>query len=211
MTRLIPIIALTALTAASCQKESKPIDPATQPTTPIEKPVIVNPAVVTIASVTMLEDCPDADPVEAKEARAVTEPEGEMAEGKRDERYAEPCAQSTMQLAITGQGESSSKLKIVALRLVGPDGKTLDTLEARSPTIWKDNAYVPWDQMVLPKTDVKASYKVSIGNWSKVEKALGGSSYGRMYVVEADVEIAGVRGTIRSSKATREPVEMIET
>tara|TARA_R110002096_G_scaffold433887_2_gene653760 strand:+ start:68133 stop:68807 length:675 start_codon:yes stop_codon:yes gene_type:complete len=224
MTRLISLVALSTLAAGACQKETKPTEPvAPVETLVVEAPVVESPAVVTIASVTLLEDCPEAKRVmpAREEERGKTAPnlnavegemvEGDIAEGDMDRVYVEPCGQSTMQMAITGQGEMSSALKIVEVRLLDAAGTRLDIISARSPTIWKDNAYAAWDQIVLPKTDVKASYKLSIGNWSKVEKALGATSYGRMYTIEVDIELGGAAKTLRSSQAPREPMEMIET
>lgn len=221
MTRLISLVALSTLAAGACQKETKPTEPvAPAETMVVEAPVVKSPAVVTIASVTLLEDCPEAKRVmpAREEERGKTAPkrsavegemvEGDIAEGDMDRVRVQPCGQSTMQMAITGQGEMSSALNIVAVRLLDAAGTRLDTLKARSPTIWKDNGYVVWDQIVRPKTDVKAR---SIGDWSKVEKALGASSYGRMYTIEVDIEMGGVAKTIRSSQAPREPMEMIET
>jgi len=219
MTRLLPLFALTALAASACQKESKPTDPVAPPTAPVEVPEVIEVAEVAIASVTMLEDCPDPAKVEAateKEQR----PEAKRAQGAvaQDEMegdsaygYVEPCGQSTMQIAVTGQGDFSSKLKLVEVRLLGPNDEILGIIAARSPTIWNNNGYLPWDQVVQPKTDVKASYKLSLDNWGKIEKNLGRSSYGPMFLIEADIDIGGVRKTIRSSQAPREPMEMIET
>ena len=202
MLRLIPIIAASALIVLSCQKESKPNEPATPQRTPVEEV-----AEVIIASVTLLEDCLDeASAVEEKEQAADDMDRESMPEG-----YSEPCRQSTMQFAVTGQGETSANLRIVEVRLLGPKGATLDTLKTRSPSIWQENRYSPWDQVILPKTDVKASYKLSLGNWSKVEQSLGGSSYGPKFLVEADIDIGGVRKTVRSSHVVREPAEMIDT
>jgi hypothetical protein len=226
MTRLLPLFALTALTAAACQKESKPTDPATPTTAPTSVPEVVEVpevAEVAIASVTMLEDCPEPAKVEAATVEAATEGErrpepkraegatADVAEGDSAYGYVEPCGQSTMQIAVTGQGDVSSTLKVVEVRLLGPDEAILGIIAARSPTIWKNNGYGPWDQVVQPKTDVKASYKLSLDNWGKIEKTLGQSSYGPMFLIEADIDIGGVRKTIRSSQAAREPMEMIET
>lgn len=211
MNKLIPIFALTALSASACQKESKPADEATPPT-----PAPVKVAEVTIASVTMLEDCKDEpaaeEEQESQEAkRAPAEGSSLAMEMDEAKGYVEPCRQSTMQLAVTGQGDASAPLKIVQVRLLGPKGATLDVIETRGPTIWKDNGYSSWDQVVLPKTDVKAAYKLTLDDWATIEKNLGGNSYGPMLSVEADIEIGGVKKTIKSSQVTREPVEMIET
>ncbi len=202
MIRFIVTIAVSSLLVSSCQKETKPTDPATP-----KDPIVDEVGEVAIASVTLLEDCPDA----VSGSQEVREYAGDMDRESMTEDYVEPCRQSTIQFAVTGQGATPADLRIVALRLLGPNGATLDTLKTRSPSIWRENGYAAWDQVVPPKTDVKASYKLSLGNWSKVEKSLGGSSYGPVFVIEADIEIGSLRKTIRSSQVVREPVEMIDT
>lgn len=202
MTRIISIFAITVILASSCQNESKVEDPAIPPTKVPEKVAAQVPekvAEVAIASVTLLEDCPDA-------AKVTSDSDMDSEEG-----YIEPCGQSTMQIAVTGQGEASATLEIVEVRLLDPKGSPLEIIKSREPTIWKDNGYTPWDQVVLPKTNVKVSYKLSLGDWSKVEKTLGGSSYGPKFFIEADVEIGGVRKTIRSNKVARVSPEIVDT
>jgi hypothetical protein len=205
MHRLLPILSLSALTLLACQKESKPDEPVAA-----AAPAVTS-AKVSIASVTMLEDCPDPekDPPEAK-ASAEAEME-DMVEGDSDRSYDPPCVQSTMQLAITGQGDGAAKLVVKEVRLLGPKGDALETIQTRMPTVWQEGGYASWDEMVPAKTDIKASYKLSPPNWNETEKKLGGSSYGPAFLLEADIEVGGVVQTMQSGQVVREPVEMIET
>ncbi len=213
---------LALLASAACQKESTSSE---TPPTPSPEPVPTKVAEVSISSVTVQQDCPDPKPEpEAEpameEAKSATmtkaaamaeEADEDVAEGDSEFGYAPPCVQSMMQISITGQGKNSSKFAVKEVRLLGPNDKKLTVVPTRAPSIWKDNTYAAWDETVAPSTDVKASYKLGFRSWYEVEKALGGSSYGPMFVIEADVSIDGVAKTIRSASIVREPEEMVET
>ncbi len=212
MQRLLPIIGIAALSTVACQKESSTSTPPTPTPTPAPVPVVL--AEVAVASVTVQQDCPDPQPAKpAAMEKSMAAPSEDMDEAMGDvsENYVAPCTQSSLQIAITGQGETSSEFSIKEVRILGPKGKTLDVIGSRLPTIWKDNTYVPWNQVILPKTDVKASYKLGFRGWRTVEETLGGSSYGPAFIVEADVEVGGTTKTIRSAPVIREPEEMIQT
>jgi hypothetical protein len=84
-------------------------------------------------------------------------------------------------------------------------------METRKPKIWKADGYGAWDETILPKTDVKASYKLSLPNWSQVQGKIEGNTYNTMFKLEADIEIDGVPKTIRSGDVVREQTEMIDT
>lgn len=200
---LSSLLLLLALGSASCQKEKESKTPVDTPKGLPDKSLV---AEVSIASVVILEDCPDTDGHSA----AVEE----MADQDREDSadyLGMPCSQSSMQIAVTGQGETSSKLKIAAIRLLGPKGQNLGTLVPRAPTIWKAEAYSAWDEMIMPKTDVKASYKLSVPNWTAVQSKLGGSTFGPLYRLEADIMIGDVTKTVRSAEIVREQVEMVDT
>lgn len=202
---LSSLLLLVALGSASCQKEKEAKTPIDSPKELLEKAAM---AEVSIASVSILEDCPDA------EADSLTE--DDMADQDREadgDGYGGdmPCSQSSMQIAITGQGAASSKLAIKTIRLLGPKGQTLGTLAPRAPTIWKAAGYAAWDEMILPKTDVKASYKLSVPNWNEVQQKLEGSTYGPLYRLEADIMIGETTRTVRSAEVVREQTEMIDT
>ena len=185
------------MAAISCQKENAATPaPPTNPPAPV--PVTV--ANISIASVTILEDCVN----EALD-------EGLTEDSDSEDGWVQPCRQSTMQIAITGQGAVTSNFTIKEVRLLGPDDAVLSVVASREPSLWNGSQYSSWDQKVAPKTDIKASYKLSLGDWSSIEKALGRNSYGPLFVIEADVAIDAVPMTIRSGKVAREPVEMIDT
>ena len=168
----------------------------------------------------MVEDCPDAkppgeatevepaeDPAEEAKGRA---PEASAVEGDSAHGYDAPCRQSFMQIAITGQGESSFKFAVTQVRVLDGAGTKLGTVKTRMPTIWKSEGYAAWDEMVMPMNAVKASYKVSLPTWDDASKQVG-PNYGSAYMLEADVSINGVSKTIRSSPVVPEPPDMVET
>lgn len=180
-------------------------------------------ATASIASVQLNQDCPDAraqskaspknkssasmafapsmlEPGPGGSAKGMSQPRSRNKKSRRRP----PCTQSTLQLAFTGQQGESSVATVKAVRLKSADGKDLGALATRMPTVWKDAGYEPWDGTIEPGTDLKTSYKISVPDWSAVEKTLGGRSYGKMYTVEVDVEIRGEVTTVTSAEFKRE-------
>ena len=118
-------------------------------------------------------------------------------------RYMPPCQQSTMQVSFAGQGPASSKVVIKELRLLTPEGSPLATLKTRLPTVWEESVYSPWDEVLQAGKDINVSYKIAPPTWGEVERALGGPSHGKMFVLEADIEVGGETQTVRSIEFTR--------
>lgn len=167
-------------------------------------------ALPSIASVQLIQDCPDPKMERVKADRA-DEP---MVKRKRKAGSGpmhQPCTQSTVQLAFTGQGPKSATVKLKEVRLLTAEGKPLGTLASRMPSIWKDSGYEAWDGVLAPDSDHKASYKLSLPDWSAVETTLGVSSFGAMYTLEVDVDIEGTVTTIKSPQFERGRPQIIKT
>jgi hypothetical protein len=189
-TRLLACFALT-LTTACASKEGDGSKPA---------------AKVTISSVQMINDCPDEENA-APAAAASMERSADVGPG---DSFEQPCTQSAMQLAVDSDVEGP--FVVDAVRLLSPEGKPLATLQPRRPSKWVDGAYKPWDERVAKDTDLKASYKLSIPEWHEVDEKLGGgSSVGKMFLLEVDVSVNGQKQTIRSSSFPREEDHVIVT
>lgn len=161
--------------------------------------------VASIASVQLIEDCPDtkADTA-AKDVKS-----------KRKAGFAagleQPCSQSSLQLAFVGQGAKAAKIELRELRLLSVEGGELALLSARAPTIWGESGYAEWDGILAAETDAKASYKLSVPDFSALEAKLGGTSFGRMYVLEIDLAIGDEVTTLRSPEFERGRKEIIKT
>ena len=126
--------------------------------------------------------------------------------------WVQPCTQSTMQLVFAGQGDRTSKVEIEKARLLDPKtGKAVATIEAREPAAWADGAYQSWNETVAPRQEVKASYELSVPDWSAVEKQIGTSSSGFMFVLELDVKVGDELQTVRSAQFPREMPHVIVT
>lgn len=174
-------------------------------------------ATPSIASVQLKQDCPDPKS-QAKGSSALAPGIGnKKAKRKRDSSsgsFQQPCSQSTLQLAFTGQQGKSSVATLKAVRLQLADGTGLGSLATRMPTIWileEESRYVVWDGTIEPGVDHKASYKLSVPDWGAIETTLGGSSYGRMYTVEVDVEIDGKVTTLTSPQFERGRPQIMKT
>lgn len=196
---------------------------------------------IKIASVQLIEDCPDPTPPPAEPAPDIAEPSAKsqakpMPPAKPQEPpsagaparpmdmedvaagdsefaggYPDFCTQSTIQLELATEGDKAADVTIKAIRLLAKDGKPVGELAARLPTAWDENGYSPWDQALEPGEPVKASYKLSAPDWSAVEKSIGENSFGYMFRLEVDVEIGGVTQTVQSPEVPREEPEVIVT
>ncbi len=183
-------------------------------------------ATPTISSVRLVQDCPDAkaqasSTTEAKSNSTLIAAPSMPASKKKRVRskrkgdstggFRQPCTQSTVQLAFAGQTGSSATVLLKEVRLRSADGKALGTLTPRAPSIWKETGYEAWDGVLTPGADHKASYKLSIPDWSAVETTLGGSSFGKMYTVEIDVDIDGKVTTLTSPQVERARPQIVKT
>lgn len=231
-------VLLGACAASDDNKSSAPVAPSSDiaptaaPTTePEVVPEVVQEAPTTIAtpsiaSVQIKQDCPDpkVQPMggSPKPAASMGFAASEPAPGASRKRaksrspgngsgFRAFCSQSTLQLSFTGQEGKSSSVALKQVRLQSADGKALGSLASRLPTIWKESGYEVWDGTLEPGADHKTSYKLSVPNWSDVEATLGGSSYGKMFTVEVDVEIDGQLTTLTSPQFERGRPQNIRT
>jgi hypothetical protein len=184
-------------------------------------------ATPTIASVSLVQDCPDAkaearsmaDPkLNAPKTLAPSMPAPKKKQSKSKRKgdsaggFVQPCSQSTVQLAFAGQAGASAMVSLKEVRLKSADGKALGTLAPRAPSIWTEaSGYQAWDGVLTPGADHKTSYKLGLPDWSAVETTLGGSSYGKMYTVEIDVEIDGTVTTLTSPQVERARPQIVKT
>lgn len=199
-------------TLAACSAQEVSTAPAKKPTQKVVEPVVEPPAVaISFASVQFLEDCPDPPsptPAAPKPATMVVPPSDAPAAsqtpGTPRVSYTPPCLQSTLQVAFVSKDSRELRVSLNKLRLLSKDGVSLGTITARSPTLWQDNRYQPWDQALAPSTEVKASYKLSVPDWSKVQTTLGMSTHAATYIVEADIVVGDTTQTVRSAQFARQ-------
>ena len=223
-------VLLSVLVASCSSEESKPnvnsLVTAPSPTTvPALDAATAKMAVASIASVQMAKDCPDPKTSPSAELKSMDEPEPVMKGAssskpvgstsarlaKGASPFGQPCAQSTVQIAFTGKGTASAAVKIGAVRLKSAEGKELATLAARQPSLWKETGYESWDGVLGADSDHKASYKLSVPEWSELERTLGRGSYGQMFLLEIEIDIGGVVSTITSPQFERAQDLMIQT
>lgn len=212
-----------ALFLASCASgDDGKARETTPPTTPTETrapesdatpaaPTLGN---LAIASVQLAQNCPPF--AAAPTAGATASSDEPMPSQSRSRRapgnsFVAPCTQSSMQLAFSGPKTTDASFAIKGIRLIASEGTFLADLASRTPTIWQDGGYVPWDGKVTPATEHKASYKLSVPDWAVVEKTLGKGSYGTMFKLEVDVEFAGKTTTLTSPTFERAQSLMIRT
>ncbi|MBL4634269.1 MAG: hypothetical protein JKY56_10365 [Kofleriaceae bacterium] len=197
---------LLALLLCSCSKEDVNVE---RPTVPEEQPVKLPKLEAAIASVQLQEDCPDAPPPDALATPAtVTPPPADApAESTPAGLHAGtnvppiPCVQSRIQITFTS--DASQPVSISAIRLLSDDGKVLSAIKYRGPSIWRENRYTPWDEVVGVGKNTQASYKIAPPAWGVVETALGKGSYNTRFVVEVDINFQGKTKTIRSNSFVR--------
>lgn len=234
---LAPLLLLAcAATEPSAEPQAREVATA-KPGPRTAKPVVETPppapeptARAVIASVQMLQDCPAAfsavrpaprEPRPSDEEAGISQgsaakimPAGGAGRGSSLSGRggpSQPCTQSTMQVVFSGQGDRTSRVEIREVRMLHPEsGETLAKLTAREPAAWADGAYQSWNETIGPHQAVKASYALSVPDWSVVDRALG-SSFGVMFVLEVDLKIGDESQTVRSAEFPREQPHMIST
>jgi hypothetical protein len=224
---LVPVFSLLIASACTAGGDSQPEGgaadagkvehPKPEPT----KPTPTVATKVSVASVQMIQDCPDNEPAPADEGPAQApaaersapmppSPGAALGDVEPGGSFQQPCDQSTVQLALDNGGDGLATVEIKAVRILS-NGKVVGTLQTRKPKVWANNTYEAWDQTVAPNTPTKASYKLSLPDWSEVEKAIGTSSFGHMFTLELDVEIDGQVQTVSSPEFPREEPHVIVT
>lgn len=171
---------------------------------------------VAVASVQLQDDCPapPASPPAAAEP-SMQQKDEDVPPGVAERRvpgFAPHCVQSMVQISIESEAEDAVPFSVREVRLKkAGEQAVLGTMEARDPKIWDDSKYAAWDQSIASDTSIKVAYALGDPDWGKVGKALGGSTWGPMYVVEIDVEIDGKVRTIVSPQIPRDEPENIVT
>ena len=174
-----------------------------------------------IASVQMIQDCPDPEGEAAKSAEKPMPPASEsVAQGARmrgdspdGAPFRQPCTQSTMQLSLAHDAPDAQRVEVVAVRLMrGTDA--LGPIPARKPSKWNDSGtYDAWDERVPVGSEIKVGYRLGEPDWSKVQDKLGSGvdPYGQRYVLEVDLKMEGHTFTVRSPEFSREYPHVVVT
>lgn len=122
------------------------------------------------------------------------------------------CTQSAMQLNFAANGEETNKITIEAIRVLIPGSDDpVGTVQPRDPTRWNGSTYEKWDESVPANTEVKAAYRITVPDWGPIEKKLGGTSFGQMFIIEVDLSIGNETQTIRSPQFPRERPHVVVT
>ena len=214
MVRIVVVLGSLLLGACASHEgpaKPKPVEQRTGPDVPPPEPEPEPEqlARASIASVQMLEDCPEpvaerASPAQPAAKRAAVAADSEFG-------WSPPCTQSTMQIAFTNRG-GPARVAIERITVLhATKSRSLGRIEARSPLHWDDGSYSPWDEVIAPSADTKASYKLSVPDWSAIERELRESSFGQMFVLEVELTIDGQRQTVRSPEFLREEPHVVVT
>jgi hypothetical protein len=172
---------------------------------PKSEPVRVVQLTGAIASVSLVEDCPDVPPHAPTPAAEIAPamPMKDQAMGDSPGHWSPPCQQSWVQLSLAHDGDIAQRISISAARLVDVTSNTpIATIPTRGPTRWDDAAgYVAWDEQLTAGPGIKASYKLAVpANLSAAR-----------VVLELDVHFDGRVVTLRSPEVQQEPPHVIVT
>ena len=164
---------------------------------------------VAIASVQLLDNCPDPP-----DAAAAPSAEGEREQKPTAPGYAPHCSQSTVQLSI--RSDRSGPFRIEAIRILdGAHRRVAGSSTLRKPTLWRADSgiYSPWDARVIAGMDLQISYKLGDLDLAQADKLVGQefNTYAGPFLLELNVSIDGRRQTIRSTAFTRQMLDMVET
>jgi hypothetical protein len=145
-----------------------------------------------LSAATLADDCAAKSPPSSAGSCAVNVPCGS------------PCQQSNVLVALDAEpGRGPVAVEIVAVRLLSSDGKLLDHLDARDPTIWTGSSYGTWDGELAAASSIKAGWNISAPHWADFSDARAPSI---TYRVEVDLSIDGVLRTLSLDGVTREPI-----
>ena len=202
-------IAATALLAltASCTKHERqngggPVKPS-----PTADPVAGPEVALTLASVTLADDCataeaPASPPMPARRAppgKVPGDAPASMAPGVVPMRRR--CEQTTMQLMLAASGKSArTDIQITKVELFEKiGGKSMGTMVPREPQAWVDaaGAYQTWDGMIGPGQQLKTMYKLSAPDWS----VIGGkwNAQGLSFRVVVTVKMGSLESTAEAT------------
>lgn len=220
---LVLLSSLTLFTACTSGGDSKADGKRPSPDEGGDPPPAAANTTISVASVQLIQDCPDTEVEdESAAAKSASQPMqpadqdvpsagGAAHPGDGPIDWAQPCDQSTVQLALATDAKAPVQVEIIAVRLMSGN-KTLTKLPTREPKQFRDDAYVAWDEQLGPGTPIKASYKLGLpDDWSAIEETIGESSFGHMFTLEIDVAVDGVVQTVRSAKVPREQPNIIVT
>ncbi len=141
---LVVMRALSFLVLAACKGEF-----VAEP--PPKAPEIT----VGLASTRLGSDCSEARPEENK-------PPGERI----------PCDQTAVQLSIRSVASATpTTIKLKRVELLDRSGKLIEVLSSHSPSRWGTDAFVAWDERIVPGQTMAVGYKLSTPDWSKIPNA----------------------------------------
>lgn len=178
---------------------------------------------VAIASVQLLQDCPDPQPVApapsagapmAKEPSAQSRMDVAAGDTPNGVAWQPPCSQSTVQLSV--RSDVAGKFRVEAVRVLDAGSKKVaGTATLRGPVSWREGngTYAAWDERTLAGDELKVSYKLGDPDLSRAGETVGPAfnTYFGPFILELDVSVDGVRRTIRSGEFSREPPEIMVT
>ncbi len=130
-------------------------------------PVAASAVEVSIASVTLADDCgtgPTTVPPEPAPAAAMAEPAaGDVAQGASAKMSLarRACEQSSIQLRVANATGAAAKVAIQKVELIDGSGATIGELTPRDPSRWSDDSYQAWDEEVAATQVLQVSYALS--------------------------------------------------
>ncbi len=204
--RVATVASLLLALSAGCTKHERqngggPVKPS-----PSVGPVAGPEVAVTLAAVTLADDCATAEapatpalPAKTASPRPGDQAPASMVPGAAPSRRR--CEQTTMQLMLAASGKSArTDIQITKVELFEKaDGKSLGTMTARDPQAWTDaaGAYQTWDGSIGPGQQLKAMYKLSAPDWS----VIGGkwNAQGKSFRVVVTVKMGGQESTAEAT------------
>ncbi|MEO8707094.1 MAG: hypothetical protein ABI867_44110 [Kofleriaceae bacterium] len=86
-----------------------------------------------------------------------------------------PCEQTAVQLSIRSPASAAlqapTTIQMKRVELLDRNGTLIEVLTAHSPSRWKTDQFVAWDERVAPGQTMAVGYKLSSPDWSKIPNA----------------------------------------
>ena len=208
-----PVEVAEAPPAVETPAVETPPAPQTPPVAP-DTPAAVT---IAVASVHLLQDCPDDQATaEAKGPRGRGSASSSDDESQMQQKSVmrvdgkpmpPPPPGCLLNLSLTNSGGREGQIRVERVRVL--EGKReLARVVSRKPTRWNSEAYVPWDERVPGNATTQVAYSLANAQWKR------GSALDlafKPYVVEVVVTIDGRKQTVRSAEFVPVSHDMIQT
>lgn len=126
--------------------------------------------------------------------------------GECESGFCGGCRATSIQLALeAGLGDMEVPFEVLSIQLLDMDRRVLDTLDPTEVTLYTDEGYVSWDEVIAPEESLSIRYETTSPDWTSIGDGNAWSTYGVPFRIRMRVLVDGEERTLDFSPAMREP------